>query len=286
MKLTHQVVTIAGLGLILSAPAPSYARGKAEIDLIPVSSVDSSGRARLVIGKPSDGKFEVKAKKLSPDATYDVIVNGIKVGALRTSGGGNGKARFRTRARGKDQILGFDPRGMFLVVRGADGADVLIGTLPQITTRKSGDGSGEIEDGEVICCTPDDDGPECEDRTPERCAEEGGTVSSATSCLPNPCEGSAAVSEAVVCCLPDDSGPECEDRTQSECVSQGGTVVVAASCLPNPCAGTAASEPEIQCCVPDDSAYDCEDRTADQCAALGGTNMGAGTCTPDPCAGL
>ena len=33
--------------------------------------------------------------------------------------------------------------------------------------------------GEVACCVPDDDEIECKHRTPERCAEDGGTVTMA-----------------------------------------------------------------------------------------------------------
>jgi hypothetical protein len=40
---------------------------------------------------------------------------------------------------------------------------------------------------DVVCCLPDDSGPECEDRTADDCAAQGGTVIDATSCIGNPC---------------------------------------------------------------------------------------------------
>jgi hypothetical protein len=46
---------------------------------------------------------------------------------------------------------------------------------------------------------PDDSGPECEDRTVDECAAQGGTVvAGATSCLPKPCDGAS--------CTPDPCG--------------------------------------------------------------------------------
>lgn len=275
---------ITALG-VLALAQPALARGKAEVRLTAAADADASGRARLALRGGSDGRFEIQAKRLDSDASYDIILNDTKVGTLRTSGGGSGRARFRSRPRGGDQALGFDPRGLFLVVRNAAGEDVLLGTLPT-AIGSTGSNSGGTEAGEIICCVPDDSGAECEDRTPDECSARGGTVSAATSCLPNPCAGSTPVTQNIVCCLPDDSGPECEDRTQAECASSGGIVVDAATCVDNPCAGIPAADPDIQCCLPDGGGYECEDRTEVQCAALGGIRMGAGSCNPDPCAAL
>ena len=140
----------------------------------------------------------------------------------------------------------------------------------------------------MICCVPDDSGPECEDRTSEECAAEGGTVSTATSCLPDPCAGvTPPAGSDVICCIPDDSGPECEDRTPAECAAEGGLVVEAGSCDPNPCGSVAPpADADIQCCLPDDSGPECEDRTPAECAVDGGVNLGAGMCTPDSCAAI
>ena len=136
----------------------------------------------------------------------------------------------------------------------------------------------------MICCVPDDSGSECEDRTPEECAAEGGAVVAASSCLPNPCADAHAPPDGdIVCCLPDDSGPECEDRTSAECVAGGGVVVSANSCAPNPCAAIPPSDGDTRCCLADDSGPECEDRTPAECAVEGGVNMGPGTCLPNPC---
>jgi hypothetical protein len=145
--------------------------------------------------------------------------------------------------------------------------------------------SGSVSGGDVICCIPDaDEGAECEDRTPEECAMEGGSVSGALTCLPNPCAGVPPPVEDVVCCIPHDSVPECEDRTADECAAQGGVVVEATSCDPNPCAPvTPPANEDIQCCLPDNGGAECEDRTPAECAVEGGVNAGAGTCSPDPC---
>lgn len=43
------------------------------------------------------------------------------------------------------------------------------------------------DDDDIRCCVPDDDGPECEDRTPYECALRGGTNLGPGSCDPNPC---------------------------------------------------------------------------------------------------
>lgn len=268
-----------GVSALLGA-APAEARGKEKIrqELIPVADSSASGQARLILKTDAEGRFEVRAMGLAPASTFEVLVGGVRVGTLETKGGGYGRARFRSRPHGhNDQLLGFDPRGQIVIVRSADGVDVLTATVPVGTPPATGD---------VICCVPDDDGAECEDRTADECAAQGGTVSTATSCLPNPCSDAPPQTDNdVVCCIPDDSAPECEDRTASECASQGGVVVEATSCVDNPCAGTPSADPDIQCCVPDDSGSECEDRTPAECAARGGIDMGPGTCTPNPCAG-
>jgi hypothetical protein len=238
---------------------------------------DARGKVKLTVRNLTDGRLEIKGQKLDPNATFDVLVNGVLVGQFTTTGGGNGRIRFRSRPRSpSDQLLGFDPRGALVVVRNAAGQDVLAVQLAD---------SGSVGGGDVVCCIPDDEGAECEDRTPDECAMQGGTVSTATSCLPNPCAGVPPPVEAdVVCCIPDDSGPECEDRTADECAAQGGIVVEATSCDPNPCAPvTPPANDDIQCCLPDNGGAECEDRTPAQCAVEGGVNAGAGTCTPDPC---
>jgi hypothetical protein len=241
------------------------------------AGADARGRARLVLVSASNGKFEVIVQRLDPDATYQLIVGGVHVADIVTSGGGNGRARFRTQPRSsRDLPLGFDPRGATLVVRSATGDDVLASAFPE-----------EPADGKVVCCIPDDEGAECEDRTADECAAAGGTVpAGATSCLPNPCEGAPPVAEEIVCCVPDDGGAECEDRTQNECLAEGGMVVDATSCTPDPCAATPPAGGEIVCCLPDsggDGENECEDLTADACTTAGGMVSDATSCSPDPC---
>lgn len=241
---------------------------------------NARGTVKLQVKKGSDGKFEIQVQKLEKRATYEVLVDGVRVGSITTTGGGNGRVRFRSRpVSSSDVLLGFDPRGALIVVRNAAGQDVLAVTLAD---------TGPVSGDDIVCCIPDDSGPECEDRTPDECAAAGGTVSTATTCLPNPCAGTPPPPGGdVICCIPDDSGPECEDRTANECAAQGGVVVEATSCTPNPCAGTVPpADGDIQCCLADDSGPECEDRTPAECAVEGGVNAGAGTCTPNPCASI
>ncbi|MBX3027102.1 hypothetical protein KF840_19545 [bacterium] len=261
---------------VLCGRGPAWGRERLEQTLTSPGGAGTLGRVRLQMRSDSDGRLVLVARGLAPDQTYEVIANSVKVGTLRASGGGTGAVRFRTRPRGRDLMLGFDPRGALITLRAADGTDVLLGTLPT--------GSGRSPD-KVACCLPDDGGQECEDRTADQCAAAGGVVAAAASCLPNPCDGAPPVSTEVLCCTPDDSGPECEDRTPAQCAARGGTVISGTRCAPDSCQAVPPADPQIQCCVPDDRGAECEDRTAAQCAAQGGVDMGPGTCSPDPCTG-
>jgi hypothetical protein len=286
MKATQRVGTmaLAAVAVLTVAVAPAAARRnhtvhqKSELENTGMDD-NASGLASLQVKNGSDGRFDLQVKKLDREATYEVLVNGVHIGAITTSRGGSGRIRFRSRPHSsKDLLLGFDPRGATVVVRSADGTDVL-----QVTMTDDTPAGGST----VVCCVPDDSHAECEDRTADECAAQGGTVSTATSCLPNPCaDVPPTPGTEVICCTPDDSGPECEDRSAAECAAEGGVVVEATSCAPNPCAPTIPAAELIQCCIPDDSGFECEDRTSEQCAAQGGSDMGAGTCTPDPCASL
>lgn len=265
------------LGVLMVGGRPALAGERIKHALTPVADANARGLARLVLKTSDNGRFEVQVRNLDPNTTYEILVGGVKVGTLSTKGGGSGSARFRSLPHGRDLLLGFDPRGQIVTVRSAAGADVLVGNVPAGSTGSSPDN--------VICCVPDDHGSECEDRTTDQCTAQGGTVSTATSCLPNPCADAPPVDADVVCCLPDNSGPECEDRTAAECAAQGGLVVQATSCNPNPCVATPPADADTRCCLPDDSGAECEDRTPAQCIALGGIDMGPGSCTPNPCAG-
>lgn len=274
MKTTTTLLGTAALLATLASAAD--ARGpKASIDLA-THHEGASGRASVALRNASDGKFDLKVKRLAGKTDYDVLVGGIKVASIHTSRGGSASVRFASRPRGKALLLGFDPRGEAIEVRDASGNDALTGTMPEV---------GE-DAGDVTCCVPDDGGTECEDRTADECAAAGGTVVTAGSCLPDPCGGGATPpgGTTTVCCIPDDSGPECEDRTQAECAAAGGTLVEATSCDPNPCASTPLPpDDDVQCCIPAYYVWECEDRTVAECTAAGGINKGPGTCSPNPC---
>ncbi|MBI3784007.1 MAG: hypothetical protein HY270_11465 [Deltaproteobacteria bacterium] len=228
---TKGTLLALGLGAMIAGPMAAAAKERLRSDLAPVADADAGGQVRVQIKQASDGRLELRVRKLDPNAGFEILVNGVKVGTLQTRGNGGATVRFRSRPHGHDLILGFDPHGAAISIRNAAGDDVLAGTVPAPTP--SSDDAGKI-----ICCSPDDDGTECEDRTADECTARGGTVSTATSCLPNPCEGAPTINRDVVCCIPDDSGPECEDRTADQCAAQGGIVVDATSCTGNPCAAS------------------------------------------------
>ena len=235
------------------------------------------GSAKLTVRHSSKGAFSIAARRL-PGGSYDVVVGGIKVGQLTTNAHGAGKLVFGAPKRGDRALLGFDPRGRSLAVRDKNGDDVLDGDMPD-----------DDDAGEVACCLPDEDGVECDERTPDDCVGDGGTVSSATGCFLDPCN-----TGTVVCCTVDstcgafvDDDPEvgCHAGVSAaECAEHHGTVVEATSCDPNPCAPVPPVE-VVTCCVPDDDRIECEFRTADRCAAKGGTVVTAASCDPDPCVG-
>jgi hypothetical protein len=281
MKTTMGIACAAIIAAGVLAPEAG-ARQPSERQKSPLVSTgvdaDARGGVELQVRNASEARFEIVVEHLDARATYEVLADDVAVGQLTTNARGRARIRFRTRPRTRrDVLLGFDPRGALVTVRDVNGEDVLAIMLASASTPS--------DSPNVVCCVPDDRGPECEDRTADECAAQGGTVSSAASCLPNPCAGAPAPPATdVVCCIPDDSGPECEDRTPAECAQQGGVIVAASSCAPNPCAPIAPpGDSDIQCCLPDDSGPECEDRTPAECAAQGGVNMGPGSCTPNPC---
>ncbi len=277
---SHRTLVWGAALMVLATTAPIEAATlRAKGVLTPTGiDADARGRTKLTVSSSSEGKFEIVAQRLDRDAAYDLIVGGVRVAGLRSTGSGSAKARFSTRVRGRDLPLGFDPRATTVVLRGAAG-DVLVGVIADPVPG---------DDGDVVCCIPDDSGPECEDRTPAECAAQGGVeIPGAGSCLPNPCaDVPPPVGQEIVCCLPDDSGPECEDRTSSQCLGAGGVVVSATSCATNPCAATPSPAGDVICCLPDrggDGANECEDLSPEACTTAGGTASSATSCTPDPC---
>jgi len=286
-KMSRNVVAgMIGTGLVLlglvAGPVEARSiRAKQELER---TGIDPDARGKVAVKIKSrrgelEGELEIKVQRLDGGATFEVVLDGVRIGNLTTTPRGTGKARFRTRQRRDDQLLGADPRGLPLAVRNDAGDAVLDADL--VATALDG--------SDVRCCIPDDSGPECEDRTVEECALAGGVDLGPGSCLPNPCDDGTppAPGDDIVCCLPDDSGPECEDRTPAQCSAQGGINLGPGTCVPNPCTATTPSVPgTVQCCLPDDSGTECEDRTDTECTAQGGVTVGTGLCVPGACDGV
>lgn len=275
----------AGLVTVLlptAATAKDSSSGKVDVQLVSTGvDADANSRAKLKVRRSDDARFQLRARGLDVGGTYDLVFDGVSIGSLTADSSGRARARYRSRPRSSsDRLLGFDPRGSVLVVRNALGQDILAGDFPTGTSNAS-------DDSKIVCCVPDDSGTECEDRSADECVAEGGTVSAATTCLPNPCDTTVVPTEDdVVCCLPDDSGPECEDRTIAECSAEGGIVVEADSCLENPCAAIPPLDTDTRCCTADDSGDECEGRLPSECMARGGVDIGSGVCAIDSCDGI
>jgi hypothetical protein len=294
------LIALVVMVLAVTAPARTHVRVRLSGT---VHAPGASGAAKLAMQPGSHGKFTIKARHLPGGKSFDVIVNGVRVGTLVTGGRGKGTARFTTAPKGSAAILGFDPRGAQIVVRnGETGDDDLEGNMP------------DDQPGSAIgCCLGDRDDDddrevECRELTATACAQKGGTATTATGCLPNPCESQPPTT--VVCCLAhsesgafvdDDPEVECEDDvSQAKCAARGGTVVQATSCEPNPCQPVPPPN-LVVCCVSENDQgnqdeqgdqdeqggesqhAECEHITADRCTAAGGTVSTATSCDPDPC---
>jgi len=260
---------------------------------------DARGRASIVVRR-SHGKLKVVAQRLGRGRSFEVIVDSVRIGTLATGAGGNGKARFSTTPRGRDQLLGVDPRGKLLEVRDEDGDDVLETEMPD-----------DSDPGEIRCCVveEDDHETECESTSPAECEQHHGVNLGAGSCMPNPCE-TTPPADKIRCCIPDhdEDGPECEDLTADACSREGGVSIGPGDdCEDDACGPTPPPEEEIRCCIAEEEEHapvsgggddgedgdgdhggaeppECERLTAGACAALHGTNLGAGSCEPNPCA--
>ncbi len=227
------VLLPATLLLLLLVPLPGAASPVVVRQNLQRGEDDADARGTAVFkvrgrGSRRTGTLVVTGRRLERRSSYEVTIDGVRVGALETSRRGSGKARFRTAPRRNDQFLGVDPRGRSVALVRTGGGTALAGSLPV----------KGLDPGDVRCCLPDDSGTECEDRTPAECAAQGGVDLGPGSCLPDPCGGATSPGSDIRCCLPDDSGPECEDRTAAECAAQGGVNIGAGSCLPNPCGAT------------------------------------------------
>jgi len=93
------------------------------------ADADAHGKATLSLKRRRSGLREqlvVVARKLDASTSFDVTIDGVRVGALRSNARGRGSGRFRTEPRKPDdQLLGVDPRGRTLVVM-RSGAVVLV----------------------------------------------------------------------------------------------------------------------------------------------------------------
>jgi hypothetical protein len=246
---------------------------------------DARGRARLVLRSDEQGRLRIAVRGLLPHAPYDVVIGDVRVAALDTNGSGGGRVRLSTDPRGRDALLGVDPRGKTVVIRNAAGADVLAGEIDGgpddpaavacCLARSEDDGSdddGSDDDGSEDGPGEDDGKPEvrrhgrhgegggekCLDLTPEQCAAEGGVAAAADSCIPNPC-GDAPVADGVVCCL---SHASPDGAFLRDADSDDGS----------------DDESDDGCHV------GCKDIPAAACAEKGGTVVEADTCDPNPCA--
>lgn len=269
----------AGLAFVCVTQG-SAAAGKIRVKAgLTATGVDPNAQGQVGLGiRGSDGTFDVKASRLDRHASYDVIVKGVKVASLQTTGGGGGHIRFRSHPTSKDLVLGFDPRGAQLSVRSAAGRDVLVGTLP----------AAAVDPTATACCVPDGNGGStCQELTPDACTAASGSASQAATCIPDPCV-TTPPSATTVCCTnetgDDGSESECEDQNATDCAAAGGMAVEAASCDPNPCAPVPPpSGDAVACCVAHEGETECEVITTEACTASNGTAMTGATCEPDPC---
>lgn len=247
-----------------------------------------------------DGALDIGARHLARKSTFDVLIGGVKVAALSTNGGGNGKVKLRTKPRGHALVLGVDPRGKQIVLRDEAGDDVLEGDCPHdkpnqgtvaccVPSSAAGafddDRRGEGGDGENHDGHGDEGDDSCRRLTVDECAAVGGS-SAGGSCLPDPCTATAP--PGSVCCVPEDGdedgeGAECKLLGADQCASRGGTMISATGCDPNPCSATPSADPRIACCTQDGGETECRHRTAAECDAHQGVNKGAVSCGSNPC---
>src|SRR5262249_52557277 len=125
-------IALSALALVAAAHSPAVAGGPKVKESLVTTGVDAnaSGQAALLLKSVSVGQFDIRVRKLDRKATFELIVGGVHVGDLVTNGGGGGEGRVRSRPRGHDLALGFDPRGETIAGRNANGDDVLPANSP------------------------------------------------------------------------------------------------------------------------------------------------------------
>lgn len=256
-------IALAALAVVGMSMRPVTASASSEKENGSLSSTgvddDASGGVKLVVKNRSDGKFEIKGKKLDADATYDVLVDGVLVGQFTTTGGGNGRLRFRSRPHSNDALLGFDPRGALVVVRNAAGADVL---AVQLTD------SGAPTGDDIICCIPDDSGPECEDRTPAECAVAGGVNAGTGTCALDSCAAVPPPSSNATVLV------RCEQRANRSKISVDGSGLAVGSYQARAASGANSATAPAHPTVGDEVQFDFDSDAGD--IAAGDTAIAAG----------
>ena len=280
---------LAAAGLIALAGSASAKVNIKQTLTGTVHAPRGTGQARLFLKTGSSGKFSVKARHLPAGKTFDVVVNKIKIGTLTTGPAGNGTAKFSTSPKGRVSMLGTDPQGGEVEVRDDQGDDVLDGEMPD-----------DNPDSAIGCClgSQEDGETECEDMTAADCMAKGGTPTTATDCMPDPC-GNPPPTGTVCCSATNATGASEDDDPEVECEEDvaacTGTIVQATSCDSNPCQPTPPPDLVI-CCVsqgdqgeqegePQTEPPECEHITAGDCMTAGGTVSTATSCDPDPCGG-
>src|SRR5262245_46584066 len=84
---TIALAVLAVVGLSMGA-TPARAHTDKETGSLASTGVDDDarGKVKLTVRNLTDGKLEIKGQKLDPDATFDVLVDGVLVGQFTTSG--------------------------------------------------------------------------------------------------------------------------------------------------------------------------------------------------------
>src|SRR5262249_56290269 len=78
-----------------------------------------------------DGTLIVVVRNLAPRTTYEIVVQGVRIGTLTTNAARRGPARFRPHPGHHDQFLGVDPRGMRIAVHSLAGPHVATGIVAE-----------------------------------------------------------------------------------------------------------------------------------------------------------
>src|SRR6187200_2244523 len=99
MKTTLILVVTLALSLAYLPAEAAKARSKQAFVATP-GDPDARGSAAFVLASASQGSFKVKVKRLDPNASFALIVNGVQVATLATNRGGKAQVSFRTRPRG------------------------------------------------------------------------------------------------------------------------------------------------------------------------------------------